>query len=63
MWPVSLKVDAGDFALAAGHRRIAISLLAGTLNTAAAFSIAVASGASIAPSPTAFGGDLVRCSS
>jgi hypothetical protein len=27
--PVSLKVGAGDFALAAGHRRIVISFVAG----------------------------------
>jgi hypothetical protein len=54
MRPFALKVSAGDFALAAGHRRIAISLLAGTLNSAAAFSIAVvSSGASTAPSQTA----------
>jgi hypothetical protein len=40
--------------LAAGHRRIAISLLAGTLDSAAAFSIAVAScGDSTVPSRTA----------
>jgi hypothetical protein len=38
----------------AGHRRIAISLLAGTLNSAAAFSTAMASsGASTVPSRTA----------
>ena len=43
MRPVSLKVGTGDFALAAGHRRNAMSLVAGTLNSAAAFSIAVAS--------------------
>jgi hypothetical protein len=37
------------------HRRIAISLLAGTLNSAAPFSMAVASsGASTFPSQTAF---------
>jgi hypothetical protein len=54
MRPVSLEVVAGDFALAAGHRRIAISLLAGTLNSAAAFSIAAASSAaSTSPSQTA----------
>jgi hypothetical protein len=34
-------IVARDFALVAGHRRIAIGLLAGTLNSAAAFSIAV----------------------
>jgi hypothetical protein len=40
--------------LAAGHRRIAISLLVGTLNSAAAFSIAAASsGASTSPSQMA----------
>jgi hypothetical protein len=31
MRPFALKVDAGDFALAMGYRRIAISLLAGIL--------------------------------
>jgi hypothetical protein len=37
-----------------GHRRIAISLFAGTLNSAAPFSMAVAtSGASTFPSQTA----------
>jgi hypothetical protein len=41
--PVPLKIGTGDFAFAAGHRHIAISLLAGTLNSAAAFSIAAAS--------------------
>jgi hypothetical protein len=39
MRPVSLKVGTGDFALAAGRRRIAISFVASTL-TAAALSIA-----------------------
>jgi hypothetical protein len=54
MRPVSLEVGAGDFAFAAGHRRIAISLLAGTLNSAVAFSIAVASSrASMVPGHTA----------
>jgi hypothetical protein len=43
--PVSLKIGVGDFAFAAGHRLTAISLVAGTLNSAAAFSIAVASSA------------------
>jgi hypothetical protein len=43
--PVSPKVGAGDFAFAGGHRLAAISLLAGTLNSAAAFSIAVVSSA------------------
>jgi hypothetical protein len=43
------------FAFAAGHRRIAISFVAFTLNPVAAFSIAVAwSGASISPSHTAY---------
>jgi hypothetical protein len=32
MWPSALEITAGDFAFAAGHRRTAISLLAGTLN-------------------------------
>jgi hypothetical protein len=31
MRPIALAINAGDFALAAPHRRIAISLLAGTL--------------------------------
>jgi hypothetical protein len=54
MRPVSLKVGTGDFAFAAGHRRIAISLVADTLNSAAPFSIAAsASGASAVPSRTA----------
>jgi ParB-like chromosome segregation protein Spo0J len=35
MRPVALEIGAGNFALAAGHRRIAISLLAGTLKAAA----------------------------
>jgi hypothetical protein len=43
MRPFALQVGSGDFALAPSHRRIAISLLAGTLNSAAAFAIAVAS--------------------
>lgn len=38
MRPVSQEVAAGDFAVSAGHRLIAISLLVGTLNSAAAFS-------------------------
>jgi hypothetical protein len=33
--PVALEIAAGDFALAVSQRRIAISLLAGTLNTRA----------------------------
>jgi hypothetical protein len=45
-----LEITVGDFSFAAAHRRIAISLLAGTLYSAAAFSIAVASsGASTVP--------------
>jgi hypothetical protein len=53
--PVPLEVAASDFAFAPGHRLSAISLLvAGTLNSAAAFSTAVASSeASTAPSQTA----------
>jgi hypothetical protein len=43
MRPSALEIAAGDFALAAGHLRIAISLLAGTLNSAALFSMAAAS--------------------
>ena len=51
--PFTLEFTAGDFAFA-GHGRIAISLLAGTLNSAAACSIAAASsGASTSPSQTA----------
>jgi hypothetical protein len=45
VWSVSLKVGTGDLAFAAGHRRMAISLVAGTLNLVAAFSIAMASSA------------------
>jgi hypothetical protein len=30
MWPFALEITAGDFAFAAGHLRIAISLLFGT---------------------------------
>jgi hypothetical protein len=55
MRPFAPEIAAGDFALATDDRRIAISLFAGTLNSAAPFSIAVAtSGASIVPSRTAF---------
>jgi hypothetical protein len=36
----AIGITAGDFALAAHYRRIAISLLAGTLNSVAAFAIA-----------------------
>jgi hypothetical protein len=50
MRPSALEINAGDFAFPAGHRRIAISPLAATLNSAAPLSIAVASsGASMAP--------------
>jgi hypothetical protein len=35
--PVALEVGTGDFAFAASRRRIAISLLAGTLNFAGGF--------------------------
>jgi hypothetical protein len=54
MRPFALEVTAVDFAFAAGiYRSIAISLLAGTLNSPAAFSIAAASSsASTAPSQT-----------
>jgi hypothetical protein len=41
--PFALEITAGDFAFAAGHRRIAINLLVGTLNSGAAVSIAAAS--------------------
>jgi hypothetical protein len=40
MRPFGLEITAGYFAFAAGHLRIAIRLLAGTLNSSAAFSIA-----------------------
>jgi hypothetical protein len=54
MRPFALEIAAGDFAIAAGHRRIAISLVTGTLNSTAAFSMAVASSeASTVPSQTA----------
>jgi hypothetical protein len=54
MRPSALKVRLGDFAFAVGHRRIAISLLPATLNSAAAISIAAASSdASTVPSQTA----------
>jgi hypothetical protein len=57
--PITPKVGPGDFALAASHRRVAISLLAGTLNSAAAFSIAAASsGASTWPNLTALAASL-----
>jgi hypothetical protein len=52
--PFPLEIVAGDFAFAAGHRPIAIGLVAGTSNSAAAFSIAVpSSSASTWPSQTA----------
>jgi hypothetical protein len=38
--PVALEIAVGDFALAAGHRLTAISVVAGTLNSAAPFSVA-----------------------
>jgi hypothetical protein len=54
MRPFALKVGTGDFAPAPGHRRIAICLLTGTLNSTAPFLIAAAlSGASISPGETA----------
>jgi hypothetical protein len=40
MRPFMMKIGPSDFALAGGHRRIAISLLASTLNSATPFSIA-----------------------
>jgi hypothetical protein len=43
MRPFAFEITAGDCAFATVHRRIAISLLAGTLNSIAAFSIAAAS--------------------
>jgi hypothetical protein len=52
MRPSALEITAGDFAFATDHRRIAISLLAGTLNSTAAFSID-SSSASTSPSQTA----------
>jgi hypothetical protein len=45
MGPYALEIAVGDFALAAGHRRTAINLLAGTLCSAAAFSTASRSSA------------------
>jgi hypothetical protein len=55
MRPFALEIAAGDFALAAGHRLTTSSLVAGTLNSVAAFSNAAAlSGASTMPSHTAF---------
>jgi hypothetical protein len=49
--PFGLEIVAGHFAFAAGHRRIAISFVTGTLNSAAAFSMAAdSSGASTVPS-------------
>jgi hypothetical protein len=33
MRPFALEIGTGDFALAAGHRRVAISRLAGTLRS------------------------------
>jgi hypothetical protein len=38
--PFPLEIAAGDFTFAAGHHRNAISFVAGTLNSAAAFSMA-----------------------
>jgi hypothetical protein len=53
--PSSLEISARDFALPAGHRLTTSSLLDGTLNSAAAFSMAAAPlGASTIPSHTAF---------
>jgi hypothetical protein len=50
----ALEIAAGDFAFAAGHRRSAVNLLASAPNSAAPFSIAVASStASTARSHTA----------
>jgi hypothetical protein len=55
MRPFALEITARDFAFAAGHRLTTSSLVAGTLNSAAAFSNAAAlSGASTMPSHTAF---------
>jgi hypothetical protein len=60
MRPFALEIAAGDFPFAAGHRRIAISLLAGTLNSAAAFSMVVASSGCLElAEPDGFAGDLV----
>jgi hypothetical protein len=59
MRPVTLKVGPGDLALPARHRLTAINRLAPTLNSAAPFSMAVASsGASTMPSHWP-GGDFV----
>jgi hypothetical protein len=50
MGTFTLEIIAGDFVFAPSHRRIAISLLTATLNSAAPFSIAAASsGASTSP--------------
>jgi hypothetical protein len=59
MRPSALEVTAGDFALAVGHRRIAIGLLSGTLNSAAAFSSVAASSGALAQ-PDGFAGGRRR---
>jgi hypothetical protein len=56
---VSSKIGTGDFISAAGHRRIAVSLLACTLNSAAAFSIAVTSSAASTAQPYRLARELV----
>jgi hypothetical protein len=59
--PFALEITAGDFAFAAGHRRNAISLVAGTLNSAASFSIAADSFVRLLyrAKPDGFIGDLI----
>jgi hypothetical protein len=60
MRPFALEITAGDFALAASHRLTAISLVTGTLNSAAAFSIAAASSVDLdLAQPDGSAGDLV----
>jgi hypothetical protein len=44
MRPSALEIVAGDFALAGGHGRVAVSFVAGTFYPAAAFSIEFADG-------------------
>jgi hypothetical protein len=54
MRPVSLKVGAGDFAGASGHRRIAISFVADALDLTTI--AAASSGASASPQQDGFAG-------
>jgi hypothetical protein len=59
MRPVAHEIDASDFAFAAGHRRTAMSLLAGTLKAATPFSMAGLVGGLYGTKPNGFGGNLV----